>query len=55
MKNPELKFERVDSDVTENLIADDQTKKLVEGEGEKSVEERIRSAFAQGLQVEALV
>jgi len=54
MKNPELKFERVDSDVTENLIADDQTKKLVEGEGEKSVEERIRSAFAQGLQVEAL-
>jgi molecular chaperone HtpG len=29
MKNADLKFERVDSDVTENLIADDQTKKLI--------------------------
>jgi len=54
MKNPDLKFERVDSDVTENLIEDDQTQKLVEKEGEKSVEERVRSAFAAGLQAEGL-
>jgi len=54
MKNAELKFERVDSDVTENLIADDQTKKLVEKEGEGSVEERIKALFEGGLKAEGL-
>jgi molecular chaperone HtpG len=54
MKNPEVRFERVDSDVTENLIEDDQTRKLVEKEGEKSVEERIKGTFESGLQKEGL-
>jgi molecular chaperone HtpG len=54
MKNPEVRFERVDSDVTENLIEDDQTKKLVEKEGEKSVEERIKGTFESGLHKEGL-
>jgi molecular chaperone HtpG len=54
MKNADLKFERVDSDVTENLIEDDQTKKLIEKEGEGSVEERIKAIFAGGLKAEGL-
>lgn len=54
MKNSEVRFERVDSDVTENLIEDDQTKKLVEKEGEKSVEERIKGTFESGLHKEGL-
>jgi molecular chaperone HtpG len=54
MKNADLKFERVDSDVTENLIADDQTKKLIEKEGEGSVEERIKAIFEGGLKAEGL-
>jgi molecular chaperone HtpG len=54
MKNPEVKFERVDSDVTENLIEDDQTKKIVEGKDAKTVEERIKEAFEGELKVEHL-
>jgi molecular chaperone HtpG len=54
MKNPEVRFERVDSDVTENLIESGQSKKLVEKEGEKSVEERIKAAFEEGLEVEGV-
>lgn len=54
MKNPGVRFERVDSDVTENLIEDDKTKKLVEKEGEKSLEERIKGAFESELQREGL-
>ncbi|WP_027714470.1 molecular chaperone HtpG [Desulfuromonas sp. TF] len=54
MKNSEVRFERVDSDVTENLIEDDQTRKLVEKEGEESVEERIKGTFENGLHKEGL-
>jgi molecular chaperone HtpG len=54
MKNPDVRFERVDSDVTENLIEDDQTRKLVEKEGEKSIEERIKGTFESGLHKEGL-
>jgi molecular chaperone HtpG len=45
MKNPRIHFERVDSDVTENLIEDDRSKKLVEGKDQKTVEDKIKVAF----------
>jgi len=54
MKNPDLHFQRVDSDVSENLIDDDQAKKLVTGEDEKSIEEKIRQSFESRLNVEGL-
>ena len=54
MKNNEVKFERVDSDVTENLIEDDQTKKLIDGSDERSLEEKIKAAFADNLNQDGL-
>jgi molecular chaperone HtpG len=54
MKNTQVKFERVDADVSENLIEDDRTKKLVEGEDQKTVEEKIREAFEKALDVKGL-
>lgn len=54
MKNNEVKFERVDSDVTENLIEDDQTKKLIDGSDERSLEEKIKAAFSDYLHQDAL-
>jgi len=54
MKNPDLHFQRVDADVSESLIEDDQSKKLVTGEDERSVEEKIRQAFESRLKVEGL-
>jgi len=54
MKNSDVKFERVDSDVTENLIEDDQTKKLVDGSDERTVEDKIKTAFSGHLPQEGL-
>jgi len=54
MKNPDVRFERVDSDVTENLIEDDKSKKIVEEEGGKSTEEKIRTVFESDLKAEGL-
>jgi len=52
-KNSETKFERVDSDITENLIDQDQSQKIVTGEDEKSREERIEEIF-KGLDIKGL-
>lgn len=48
-KNTDLKFERVDSDVTENLIEQDATKEIVEGADNKTKAERIEQTFKDGL------
>ncbi|HEY5672647.1 MAG TPA: molecular chaperone HtpG [Malonomonas sp.] len=47
-KNSEIKFERVDSDVTENLIEMDDDSKLVDGDN-KTRDERISELFKSGL------
>lgn len=52
-KKSDTKFERVDSDVTENLIDQDQSQKIVTGEDEKSREERIEEIF-KGLDIKGL-
>ncbi|PLY06031.1 MAG: molecular chaperone HtpG [Desulfuromonas sp.] len=49
MKNPDIKFERVDSDVTENLLDRDPTKEIVEGADNKTKGERIEQIFKDEL------
>ncbi len=53
-KNQDVKFERVDADVTENLIGDDQTKKIVTGEDQKTTEDRLQELFKGAIAVEGL-
>ena len=48
-KNPDLKFERVDSDVTENLLESDPANEIVEGSDNKTKGERIEQVFKDGL------
>ncbi len=52
-KNSDLKFERVDSDVTENLIEQDADSKIVDGEN-KTREERIEETFKAELDIKGL-
>ncbi|PLX85271.1 MAG: molecular chaperone HtpG [Desulfuromonas sp.] len=52
-KNTEIKFERVDSDITENLIEEDKSQKIVSGEDQKSREDRIEEIF-KGLDIKGL-
>lgn len=47
MKNQGVSFERVDADVTQNLIEHDQAGKLVEGADQKTADEKIREAFSE--------
>ncbi len=54
MKNSEVKFARVDADVTENLIQQDASSELVDGEDGKTRDERIAELFKQYLQDEEL-
>jgi len=54
MKNSDVKFERVDSDVTENLLEHDASQKLVSGADAKSREERIEQIFKEGLDIKGL-
>jgi molecular chaperone HtpG len=54
MKNSEVKFARVDADVTENLIQQDASSELVDGEDGKTRDERITELFKQYLQDEEL-
>ncbi len=49
MKDPKVKFQRVDADLTEDLLEKDASQKLVEGAEGKSREDRIREAFAPSL------
>ncbi len=48
-KNTDLKFERVDSDITENLLESDPTNEIVEGADNKTKGERIEQVFKDGL------
>ncbi len=54
MKNSELQFARVDADVTENLIQQDKSGELVEGEDGKTRDEKIIDIFKQYLKDEKL-
>jgi molecular chaperone HtpG len=53
-KNPEVHFARVDADVTENLIEQDASAELVEGEDGKTRDERILELFKQNVEEEGL-
>ena len=48
-KNTDLKFERVDSDITENLLESDPTNEIIEGADNKTKGERIEQVFKDGL------
>ena len=54
MKNNELKFQRVDADLTGNLVDEDKSSKIVEGTDEKSREDKVRELFEQCLDKEHL-
>ena len=54
MKNSEVHFARVDADVTENLIQQDASSQLVDGEDGKTRDERIAELFKQALKEENL-
>lgn len=54
MKNPEIKFARVDADLTENLIDQDKSGGLIEGQDGKTRDEKIISLFKQSLNDESL-
>ncbi|WP_321390941.1 molecular chaperone HtpG [uncultured Desulfuromusa sp.] len=53
-KNTDLKFERVDSDITENLLESDPSQKIVEGADNKTKGERIEQIFKDGLDIKGL-
>ena len=53
-KNTDLKFERVDSDITENLLEQDAGKKIVSGPDNKTKEERIEQVFKDKLDIKGL-
>ena len=48
-KNTDLKFERVDSDITENLLEADPSNKIVEGADNKTKGDRIEEMFKASL------
>ncbi len=48
-KNTDIKFERVDADITENLLEADPSNKIVEGAENKTKGERIEQIFKDGL------
>lgn len=54
MKNNDVKFERVDSDVTENLLEHDASQKIVSGADAKTREERIEQVFKAELEIKGL-
>lgn len=53
-KNTDLKFERVDSDITENLLEHDDSKKIVTGEDNQTKEEKIEKIFKDHLEIKGL-
>ncbi len=52
-KGEETKFERVDSDITENLLEQDKSSKVVDGDN-KTRNERIEEVFKSGLDIKGL-
>ncbi len=53
-KNTDLKFERVDSDITENLLEADPSQEIVEGADNKTKGEKIEQIFKDGLDIKGL-
>ena len=53
-KNTDLKFERVDSDITENLLEHDDSKKIVTGDDNQTKEEKIEKIFKDHLDIKGL-
>ncbi|MCD6187797.1 MAG: molecular chaperone HtpG [Desulfuromusa sp.] len=53
-KNSDLKFERVDSDITENLLEEDPSQKIVGGADNKTKEEKIEQVFKDELDIKGL-
>jgi molecular chaperone HtpG len=53
-KNKDLKFERVDSDITENLLEHDDSKKIVTGDDNQTKEEKIEKIFKDHLDIKGL-
>ena len=53
-KNSDLKFERVDSDITENLLEEDPSQKIVAGADNKTKEEKIEQVFKDELDIKGL-
>ncbi len=53
-KNTDVKFERVDSDITENLLSDDSKSEIVSGDDGKTKEEKIEQAFKDHLDIKGL-
>jgi molecular chaperone HtpG len=49
MKNPDVTFKRVDSDLTENLIESGDEKKIITGADQKSDDERAEALFKEAL------
>lgn len=54
MKNPEVKFERIDADVAEGLLDPDASSELVSGKDEKTESESLQDYFTQVLDVKGL-
>ncbi len=53
-KNSDLKFERVDSDITENLLEADPSQEIVGGADNKTKGEKIEQIFKDGLDINGL-
>ncbi len=53
-KNSDLKFERVDSDITENLLESDPSQEIVEGADNKTKGEKIEQIFKDELDIKGL-
>ena len=49
IKNPEVTFKRVDSELTENLIEAGEEKKIITGPDQKSDDERVEAIFKEAL------
>ncbi|SEA67990.1 molecular chaperone HtpG [Desulfuromusa kysingii] len=53
-KNTDIKFERVDSDITENLLEADPSQEIVEGADNKTKGQRIEQMFKDSLDIKGL-
>ncbi len=49
MKNPQIRFERVDADVAKSLIDEDRSKDIIQGQDLKTANDRIREIFEKVL------
>ncbi len=54
MKNSDHKFQRVDADLTGNLVDEDKSHQIIEGKDEKSREDKVKELFEKCLEKEHL-